>query len=136
MAASRNRRGRRFGFSSRVKAAPQQPPHLCRLGFEPLEDRALLSVSLSLNGPQTIVPGATLNVSTDAANAQSEMSLVINLTNPLNVVGFSHRLENPITVEVYVSFDGGLNFSVSEIDTANDGLGAAGNRFDPALQFD
>src|SRR5688500_2288439 len=123
MAASRNQRRRRFGFLRRAKAVPRRLPGLCQLGFETLEDRALLSVSLSLNGPQTIVPSATLNVSTDVANAQSEMSLVINPTNPLNVVGFSHRLENPITVEVYVSFDGGLNFSVSEIDTANDGLG-------------
>ncbi|MBA3482632.1 MAG: exo-alpha-sialidase, partial [Pirellulales bacterium] len=137
MAASSDQRRRRLGFSRRAKAAPQRSPSVCQLGFETLEDRALLSVSLSLNGPQTIVPGATLNVSTDALIAQSEMSLVINPTNPLNVVGFSHRLETPtITVELYVSVDGGLNFLVSEIDTANDGLGAVGSRFDPALQFD
>lgn len=136
MAASRKRRGRRFGFFRRAKPGSQQSPRLCRLGFETLEDRALLSVSLSLNGPQTIVPGATINVSNDNTNSQSEMSLVVNPTNPLNLVGFSHRLENPITVEVYASFDGGLNWAVSEIDNADDGLGAVGNRFDPAVQFD
>lgn len=96
----------------------------------------MLSVSLALNGPQTIVPGATINVSGELANDQSEMSLVVNPTNPLNVVGFSHRLRNPITMDVYASFDGGLTWSTNEINNADDGLGTVGNRFDPSLQFD
>jgi|GEM_PF-2063854 len=96
----------------------------------------MLSVSLALNGPQSIVPGATINVSAELANDQSEMSLVVNPTNPLNVVGFSHRLRNPITMDVYASFDGGLTWSTNEINNADDGLGTVGNRFDPSLQFD
>ena len=96
----------------------------------------MLSVSLSLNGPQTIVPGATINVSNNAGLSQSEMSLVVNPTNPLNVVGFSHRLGTPITMDVYSSSDGGITWSTNEINNADDGLGVVGNRFDPTLQFD
>lgn len=96
----------------------------------------MLSVSLNLNGPQTIVPGATIRVGS-SGSAESEMQIVVNPTNPLNVVGFSHRVTTPIIVDVYSSADGGTTWSTNSIDGTNDdGLGAAGNRFDPALTFD
>ncbi len=104
--------------------------------FEALEDRQMLSVSLGLGGPQTLVPGALVNVSNASAVAQSEMSVVVNPTSPLNVVGFSHRLGNPITLDIYSSSNGGLTWSTGQINNTNDGFGVAGNRFDPAITFD
>jgi hypothetical protein len=64
------------------------------------------------------------------------MLIAINPTNPLNVVGFSHRLTSPITLDVYRSTDGGATWSTTQITSANDGLPAQGNRYDPALAFD
>jgi hypothetical protein len=103
---------------------------------EALERRLFLSASLAFNGSQTLTPGATTNVSGDAVNAQSEMSLVVNPTNPLNLVGFSHRVSTPIVLDVYSSSDGGSTWTTNQITNANDGFGAAGNRFDPAVTFD
>lgn len=127
---------RKLRLSRRLNNVKSPNPLTRHLAFETLEDRRMLSVSLALNGPQTIVPGTTINVSNNLSLSQSEMSLVINPTNPLNVVGFSHRLGNPITMDVYASSDGGLNWSTNEINNSDDGLGIIGNRFDPSLQFD
>ncbi|TWU24621.1 sialidase family protein [Bythopirellula polymerisocia] len=122
--------------SRRINNVKSPNPLTRHLAFETLENRQMLSVSLALNGPQTIVPGTTINVSNNINQSQSEMSLVINPTNPLNVVGFSHRLGSPITLDVYSSSDGGLTWSTNEINNTDDALGSIGNRFDPALQFD
>ncbi len=128
--------GRRYG--ERCACGPRSTRSR-RLAFEPLEDRNLLSVSLGLLGPQTITPGATIdvsNVSGAPAGWQSEMSLVVDPTNPLHLVGFSHRLDSPITLDVYRSVDGGATWTTTQIDNADDGLGAAANRFDPAIAYD
>jgi len=109
---------------------------------EALEGRQLLSVVLG--GSQTVVPGPTIDVSAfvnspasgDTAAGQSEMTLVVNPTNPLNLVGFSHRLTNPIVMNLYRSVDGGTTWTSTQIDNTDDGQGAAGNRYDPALAFD
>jgi hypothetical protein len=65
-----------------------------RLNLERLEDRTVLAVALSLNGAQTLVPGANINVSDQVSvlSVESEMSVDINPANPLNVAGFSHDL--------------------------------------------
>lgn len=105
---------------------------------EPLESRRLLSTSLSLNGAQFPTPTAAINVSSDTANGQSEMLIAINPTNPLNVVGFSHRLPpgGVITLDLYRSTDGGNTWTTTQIDNSDDGRGTTGNRYDPALAFD
>ena len=72
-------------------------------------------LSLVLGGPQTVVPGATIDVSAfvntppsgDTAAGQAEMTLVANPKNPLDLVGFSHRLTSPIVMDLYRSIDGG-----------------------------
>src|SRR5947208_15565755 len=82
---------------------------------EALELRRLLAASLTLGGAQTVVPGATIDASAfvnsppsgDTAAGQSEMTLAVNPTNPLNLVGFSHRLASPILMNLYRSTDGG-----------------------------
>ena len=133
------KRAPRFGGRRRKRSHGSFSPRKPRLGIETLEDRRLLSVSLSLNGPQTIMPGATIDVSNASVappGSQTEMSLVINPTNPLNVVGFSHSINLPIVLDVYASFDGGINWSLNQIDNGDDGFGVAGNRFDPAIIFD
>jgi hypothetical protein len=68
------------------------------------------------------------------------MSLVVNPTNPLNLVGFTHyidRTEGPTAMEVLYSADGGRSWIKTLIDPdhVSDGLGSAG-RFDPTLTFD
>jgi len=111
---------------------------------ESLESRRLLAASLVLGGAQTVVPGATIDVSAfinsppsgDTAAGQSEMSLVINPTNPLNLVGFSHRLTTPIVMDLYRSTNGGTSWTTTQIDNTDDGLGAVGSRYDPAVAFD
>ena len=85
------------------------------------------------------MPNATINVSHDLAAFQSEMLTVINPTNPLNIVGFSHRIIAPRTMDVYRSVDGAANWTTTQIDDADDsvaGWGIADNRFDPAIAFD
>ncbi len=105
---------------------------------EPLEQRRLLAVSLTLSGLQTPAPGATINVSADLTFDQSEMMTRVNPTNPLNVVGLSHRRLDPtvpIILDFYRSTDGGANWLITVIDDTIDGF-VAGRRFDPALTFD
>ena len=106
---------------------------------EALESRRLLAAFLKLDGGQVPTPAPLVNVSSDATNFQSEMMIAVNPTNPLNVVGFSHRLAPPapltITLDVYRSMDGGTTWTTTQIDNSDDGAGTA-NRFDPALAFD
>jgi hypothetical protein len=92
-----------------------------------------------MNGFQTATPSAAVNLSLDSANTQSEMLIAINPTNPLNIVGFSHRIppsSGAITLDVYRSTDGGAIWSTTQITNVNDGAGTTGNRYDPALAFD
>ena len=116
------------------------------LAFEPLERRDLLAVSLNLGGPQVpaplLTPGAAVenvNVSDDSDFRQSEMSVDVNPTNPLNLAGFSHRVAGGTTqpvIDVYFSEDGGGNWSRTQIDSGFDGLSATAARFDPTIKFD
>jgi hypothetical protein len=97
---------------------------------------------LSLNGPQTLVAGANVNVSTTpdpvggTGLMESEFQVAINPTNPLNVVGFSN-LPNGAggVMRIYRSMDGGNTWTKSFIGNPNDGLGTTG-RTDPTLKFD
>src|SRR5438876_12831 len=92
------------------RRAHRSDPRIIRAcSCEPLERRCLLS--LVLGGAQTVVPGPTIDVSAfvntppsgDTAAGQSEMTLVVNPKNPLNLVGFSHRLTLPIVMDLYRS---------------------------------
>lgn len=119
------------------------------LGAELLEDRSMLSALLTLNGPESIVVGANVNVSNNNATLESEMSIDINPTNPLNVVGFVHDIYNqtqPGTtnmaqnrIQVFYSTDGGTSWTRRFIDDGtsgiDDGMGF-GKRFDPTIRFD
>ncbi len=102
----------------------------------------MLATFLDLNGTQTPTPGAMVNVSDPAPDNdvfdQSEMLIVANPTNPLNLVGFSHTLTNPITLDVYRSLDGGTTWTNTYTfdGTLDDGLATVGKRFDPAIAFD
>jgi hypothetical protein len=124
--------------------------------FENLEDRSLLSVNLALNGLQTPVGSANVNVSQQALGSslastthQSEIMLDVNPTNPLNIAGITHRIAGNSggteeVVDVFYSQDGGANWSVTTIDYAHDtavtgALADAlhpGIRYDPAISFD
>ncbi len=156
----------RFGrapFSTRGSRKPKRSSERS-LHFEPLETRALLSVTLDLGGAQTLIPGDNLNVSNDSDSEddpknpgqlrileryQSEMTLDVNPTNPLNLAGFSHRIvvewddsvdpsQRIFTmneIDVFHSQDGGATWATTRIDGSDDGLGD-GKRFDPSLAFD
>ena len=49
------------------------------------------------------------------ANARSESAIVVNPTNPQNIVGSSKRFTNPATYDfslaAYASFDGGTSWT-------------------------
>jgi hypothetical protein len=119
-------------FSQAVSVGPPVPP-------PPEEESCLQGRLLSLCGPQQLDRGANINVSNDSAAQQSEMSLDINPTNPLNVTGFSHRIGSLNEIDVFVSYDGGDTWSTTQIDDGStgisDGLGP-GLRFDPSIAFD
>ena len=107
--------------------------------LETLEIRRLMSAALSLNGPQSINPGQTMDVSNDNSFGQSNMVMDVNPTNPLNIVGFSQHAGGMNEIDVFRSFDGGNTWAKTAIDNGavgtNDGTGA-GTRFDPAIAFD
>jgi hypothetical protein len=112
------------------------------LKVELLEDRTLLSATLVLDGPQTLVPNPNVAASSDPATRESEMSLAINPTNPLNVVGFTHDVQQLSHIQVFYSMDGGLTWNRTLIsgsgDVNNDGQGSGAFdvRFDPTVVFD
>src|SRR5687768_11286531 len=58
---------------------------------EPLECRVQLSVSLLLSGTQAIIAGSVVNASADASRWETEMSVVVNPTNPMSLAGFMHN---------------------------------------------
>ncbi|MEX2093030.1 MAG: hypothetical protein WD971_10160, partial [Pirellulales bacterium] len=129
-------------------------PHDRRLRFEALEGRQMLSVTLDLGS--SVAPSPRLdtaglpdyvNVSNQPTAYQSEMMLDVNPTNPLNIVGVSHRFTdipstNSRVLDVFHSHDGGSTWHVKSIDYALDGQVTGsiapfpGIRYDPAVAFD
>src|SRR5262245_43732683 len=107
-----------------------------RLAFEPLEDRRLLKVDLSLAGTQTLVGGTNVNASSDPGNAQHDIALDINPVNPLNLASISQKGTAYTSLGVYRSADGGLTWTTTTIDDSIDALGAGTHRFDPSLVYD
>jgi Ca2+-binding RTX toxin-like protein len=113
-----------------------------RCALEPLEQRLTLSASLALASTETVVPGSLVNASNDANAIQSEMSISINPTNPLNVVGFTayRPLVNGVydrtALQVLYSTNGGATWSQTLINGDDDGLASTAARFDPTLAFD
>jgi hypothetical protein len=113
--------------------------------LEVLEDRTLLSATLVLDGPQTLVPLPNVNVNQSTTVDHSEMTVSINPTNPLNVAGFTHYIVpfyDYDQIAVYYSLDGGNTWGrtliggVGSVDS--DGLGSdpSNVRFDPTIKFD
>ena len=102
--------------------------------MESLEARTLLAASLSLNGAQTVVGNPNVRVSVDGTQ-QSEMSVAINPTNPLNIVAFTHRIGASATMGTYYTLDGGNTWTSKVIDNSVDGINGT-FRFDPTLAFD
>jgi hypothetical protein len=98
----------------------------------------VLSASVQLNGPQTLVASANVNVSHNALTTESEMTIAINHANPLNVAGFSHDANNLNQIQVFRSMDGGLTWARTLLNGTgavnNDGQGS-GIRFDPTIRF-
>jgi hypothetical protein len=122
---------------------PVPPPR--RLVLELVEDRTLLSATLVLDGPQTLVPLASVNVSQDTSVDLSEMTVTVNPANPLNLAGFSHYIKptkNYDQIGVYYSMDGGATWSLTLIggtgSVNSDGFGSSSSdvRFDPTIKFD
>ncbi|MGH7179115.1 MAG: exo-alpha-sialidase [Tepidisphaeraceae bacterium] len=100
-----------------------------------MERRTLLSAALTFNGTQSVFGGTNVRVSFDAATRQSEMSVAINPTNPLNMVAFTHRIGASATMGTYYTFDGGDTWISKTIDNTVDGITGT-FRFDPTLAFD
>ena len=131
--------------SSRQLKQGRPGPRLSPLKLEILEDRTLLSATLVLDGPQTLVPLANVNVSQSTTVDHSEMTVDVNPTNPLNVAGFTHYIVPSFDydqIAVYYSMDGGNSWSqtlIGGVGSVNsDGLGSnpSNVRFDPTIKFD
>jgi hypothetical protein len=118
---------------SRKPSRPRKPQW--RPEVETLEERMVLSASLSMSGSQTLVAGPNVNASNNTLTGESEMQVAINPANPLQVVDFTHNVNNLNQMSVYHSSDGGLTWSRTIISNTNDGLGT-GTRFDPTLKLD
>src|SRR2546422_4110138 len=105
-------------WSSKLSSRNGRPISCPRPAFRPwveqLEDRCVPS----------LIVGPNVNISRVPGN-QAEASMVINPTNPLNIVGFSVDLTASSGFRVYVSNDAGATWS-SRIITNNDGLGVDG----------
>ena len=113
---------------------------------ERLEDRTVFSADLllPLGGGESLVANANVRVSSTPG---SEMVVDINPTNPLNVVGFTHNLNDDNQMLLLISLDGGKSWSDRYITGGeapatigygyriDDGYGT-GHRSDPALAFD
>ena len=128
---------RRHAFSRKSEPARRSRP----LTLERLEDRTLLSATLVLDGPQTIVPSANVAASSVQTTSESEMSVAINPTNPLNVIGFTHDVQNLSEIQVFYSMDGGLTWArtllngIGSANNDNQGSGGSVIRFDPTVSF-
>jgi hypothetical protein len=140
---------RRTTSAARAARKPRRPAPRWRPALEALEGRVLPAGHLvtplgigSLTVNANVVVNKDAKGNANAASSESEMSVTINPTNPLNVVGFAHDLRNLNQIQVFDSTDGGLTWGRRLItnvakDTTqfNDGFGA-GQRFDPAIKFD
>jgi len=62
-----------------------------------------MSVSLSLNGPQIMSAGPTVNVSNDNSFGQSGMAIEINPTNPTKLAGIVQHVGGMNEIDVYRS---------------------------------
>jgi hypothetical protein len=112
-----------------------------RLELECLEERTLLSAFLSLQGSQTLTPGANINASVFLGI--SEMQVAINPTKPFQVVGFTNSVVEGTndSMSIFWSNDAGVTWAGIDgvhrtlINETGDHLGT-GKRFDPTLKFD
>src|SRR5262249_11299742 len=100
-------------------SAPPRPARTFRPFLESLETRALPSAT-------TLSP--TVNVSR-MPGPQSEVSIAINPTNPLNLVAVANDINNLSHVGTWVSFDGGSTWQDRFIDTDIDRLSEEEIRF-------
>ena len=112
-----------------------------RLELERLEKRELLAARLTLSGAQTLAVNANVNASATGVS-ESEMYVAVDPTNPLNVAGFVHNLNNLNEIQLFFSTDGGATWTrrvISNVNAPptfiNDGRGS-GVRFDPSIVFD
>ncbi len=110
---------------------------------EALESRRLLSFAASFPGSPTFTQRTDVNASNptgqEAPGHEAETLVVINPTNPQNVVAFSIDFPDgspggvPIfPIKARYSFDGGLSYDVSDIAYPSGHTGS----FDPAAVFD
>jgi cytoskeletal protein CcmA (bactofilin family) len=115
-----------------LAARPRFRPYL-----EGLEDRTLpsASVTVSVSDSAALVANPDLRVYSTRPPDESEMSVAVNPTNPLNIAGFTHNLFNPDEMSVFYSTDGGSSWNRTVIGAGNDN-GGAGKRTDPAIAFD
>src|SRR5262245_37666513 len=68
----------------------------------------------------------SLGPSVDASNQQgpqSEVGVAVNPLNPLNLVAVVNDIDNLTRLPAYFSMDGGLTWSTTFIQAADDGLG-------------
>src|SRR4051812_2844397 len=99
---------RRMGFRQDITQTPKEiAMRRSTIQFDSLESRRLMSASLSLGGTQTIVPGATIDVSNDAWFGQSGMRMAVNPANPLMLAGISQRIGGMNEIDIYWSAHGG-----------------------------
>jgi hypothetical protein len=134
-----------FRSLSSARRTPRPKRTTRPLLLECLEERTLLSAHLTLAGAQTLVANTNVNVaasSNTVGTVESEMVVDVNPTNPLNVVGFTHNVNNFNQIQVFYSIDGGnawtrrLISNVASSTSDTDGFGQVALRFDPAIKFD
>jgi hypothetical protein len=111
-----------------------------RLVAEGMEDRTLMAASLNLGGVPTLVARPDRDVSNTPISVESEMSIDIDPTHPLNIAGFTHDIANQNQIQLFYTKDGGVTWKRTLIDDGtngiNDGCGRAISRFDPTIKFD
>ena len=135
---SRPSRASKIKTRSFRQALPVSAPWSSRLRFERLEERHLLTSTLTLAGTQTVVHNANVNASNTTATQQQNLAVDINPTNPLHVSGVSEK-NNPTTgtsLGLFRSADGGVTWATTTIDNTVDGLSATATRSDPSLAYD
>jgi hypothetical protein len=110
-----------------------RPSRRTRPRLEGLEDRTLFAAQLVLSGSQTLVVNANVAVNTSSSQTESEMQVDINPTNPLNLAGFTHNLQNFNEMQLFFSTNGGTTWNRRVVN--GDGFGT-GFRFDPSVAFD
>src|SRR5260370_20503921 len=113
-------------------------PRRQELALEILEPRTVLSAHLQLNGAQTLVAYANVNVSNDPTTIESEMTIAINHANPLNIAGFTHEATTSNAMQLFYSRDGGATWArtlISGTGTVNSDGQGSGIRFDPTVRF-